>query len=557
MHHHRNRHHAALSLLLIATTLALLPLLNACSRAKPTAPAATTVTRITDPAPSATPLPTREPATATPVPTATATPTPTATAIPPTATPTPAPTLTPTPAPTATPAATATPEFAALTVNADVLNVRSGPSAAYPVVGRLQAGIFVRITGKNASGDWWQVESESGQGWVAGNWVTVTGPAQEVIEVAVAPPPTPKLQMAAAAGAPAGGGSFGYGVQAHMVHNDEAPRVMQAVQDLGFSWVKQQVEWRVFESSQGNIDFGALDNIVNQANSAGVSLLFSVVNSPAWARESGFDQNSGGPPADPQTYANFVGRLAGKYCNTSLKAIEVWNEQNMDYEWGRKPLDPAQYMKLLRAAFNSIRSACPSMLVISGALTPTGWNDWIRAADDFEYLERMYQLGLAGLSDGIGVHPSGFNVPPNVRYQDACAAIQRTGNSFNGPCNNPHHSWSALSTMEGVYNIMRTYGDGNKRIWPTEFGWAAGGAFDARYLYANDNSYEEQAAWTVEFFRWMRSTNFVGPAFLWNLNFRVVANGSEKAQWGIVDPGWNPLQVYNALRDARRNGTLP
>jgi len=111
--------------------------------------------------------------------------------------------------------------------------------------------------------------------------------------------------------------------------------------------------------------------------------------------------------------------------------------------------------------------------------------------------------------------------------------------------------------MEGVYNIMRTYGDGNKRIWPTEFGWAAGGAFDARYLYANDNSYEEQAAWTVEFFRWMRSTNFVGPAFLWNLNFRVVANGSEKAQWGIVDPGWNPLQVYNALRDTRRNGTLP
>ena len=40
---------------------------------------------------------------------------------------------------------------------------------------------------------------------------------------------------------------------------------------------------------------------------------------------------------------------------------------------------------------------------------------------------------------------------------------------------------------------------------------------------------------------------WVGPAFLWNLNFRVVANGTELAQWGIVDPAWNPLPVYTAL----------
>ena len=47
--------------------------------------------------------------------------------------------------------------------------------------------------------------------------------------------------------------------------------------------------------------------------------------------------------------------------------------------------------------------------------------------------------------------------------------------------------------MEGYRNIMVVYGDADKRIWPTEFGWAAGGAFDPRYAYANDNSYDEQA----------------------------------------------------------------
>jgi hypothetical protein len=101
--------------------------------------------------------------------------------------------------------------------------------------------------------------------------------------------------------------------------------------------------------------------------------------------------------------------------------------------------------------------------------------------------------------------------------------------------------------MEGYWNIMNVYGAGNKKIWPTEFGWAAGGAFDARYKYADDNTFEEQAQWTVEAFQMMRNWGFVGPAFLWNLNFRIVANGSEKAQWGIVDPGGAPLPVYNAL----------
>ena len=47
----------------------------------------------------------------------------------------------------------------------------------------------------------------------------------------------------------------------------------------------------------------------------------------------------------------------------------------------------------------------------------------------------------------------------------------------------------------------------------------------------------------------MRNWGWVGPAFLWNLNFRVVADGSEKAQWGIVSNNWSPLPAYNALRD--------
>ncbi|MCB0079255.1 MAG: hypothetical protein KDD73_17805, partial [Anaerolineales bacterium] len=177
---------------------------------------------------------------------------------------------------------------------------------------------------------------------------------------------------------------------------------VNATANLGFNWIKQQVEWRNFEGSQGAIDFSELRRVVDAAGGRGINVLFSVVNAPDWAREPGFDTSVGGPPADPQTYAAFVGRLAGEFCGSGLKAIEVWNEQNLHYEWGNKPLNPADYMNLLRAAYGSIKGACPSMLVISGALTPAG-DAGPYARDAFAYLEGMYQNGLARYADGIGV----------------------------------------------------------------------------------------------------------------------------------------------------------
>jgi len=462
---------------------------------------------------------------------------------------------TPTPVATNTPVPTPTPE-APRVVSTQNVNVREGPGTNYRVVTQLKAGQPYLIFGKNDAGTWWQIDIGNGnKGWVFAELTTASGPLNTVGVITDIPDP-PAAAPAAAAPPPAGGGGFGYGVQAHMVHNNYAGRVMQETQKLGFGWVKQQIEWKVFEQSQGQYDWGSMQGIIDAANNAGISLLFSVVNAPAWAREANFERSVGGPPADPNTFARFLGAMAGKYCGTSLKAIEVWNEQNLHYEWGNLPLDPGKYVALLRPAYAEIKKACPQMFVISGALTPAASNGatqsrgGIAAMDDFEYLEKMFQAGLNSYMDGIGAHPSGYNVPPQYTWQQGCEAIQKHGNSgFNGACDSPHHSWSFRSTMEGYRNIAVKYGAGNKRIWPTEFGWAAGGAFDPRYGYANDNDFNEQAAWTVEAFQMMKRWGWVGPAILWNLNFRVVADGTEKAQWGIVRNDWSPLPIFHALRD--------
>ena len=388
-------------------------------------------------------------------------------------------------------------------------------------------------------------------GKYTGIWqvVNATGaPVGDVLTVVIdvpGAPGTPGAAAPAAAGAvvPASGPpnvNFGYGIQAHMWDADMG-QVVSSIQNMGFNWVKQQTPWKVMEPEKGNYQWGSTDRIVDALTANGLKPMFSVVKSPDWARPSTTDKSVEGPPADPQDFANFLGAMAARY-KGRVKAYEIWNEQNLHYEWGNEPLDPARYMQLLKLAYSAIKAADPGAVVISGALTPTGApQPW--AIDDYTYLEAMYQNGLKDASDAVGAHPSGYNVPPEADWQ----TFQRDGLFFTGPVNNRHHSWSFRATMEGYRNIALKYGDQAKSIWPTEFGWATSPTPVKNYEYAADNSLQQQADYTVKAYQMGKDWGWVGPMFLWNLNFRAIAPGSEMAQWGIVDQNWGALPAYAAL----------
>ena len=350
---------------------------------------------------------------------------------------------------------------------------------------------------------------------------------------------------------------FAYGIQGHalgkgsdgyVVGEEVGQMVLAAVRDLGFTWLKQQIWWGDMEPQRGQRQWLEMDRLLAEADQQGVNVLFSVFAAPSWARESGADWGVAGPPADNEDLADYLSALASRYCG-QLDAIEVWNEQNLHYAWGNLTLSAESYVEMLRIASAAIREACPSMWIISGALTPAGSVANI-AVDDFVYMQQMLEAGMANHVDGIGAHLPGYNVPPQYTWQEACAAIQVSGNTnFNGACDWPHHAWSFRSTMEFYRDLAVQYGASDKPIVPTEFGWAVGNGFAHHsYAYANDNSYQEQADWTVQAYTMMRDWGWVGPAFLWNLNFRVVAPGTERALWGIVGADWSPLPVYTAKK---------
>ncbi|HSF83090.1 MAG TPA: SH3 domain-containing protein [Anaerolineales bacterium] len=89
------------------------------------------------------------------------------------------------------PTVTGTPEgsTATVTMEQDQINIRSGPSTDYPIVGVLIAGQKVPALGRSVGGNWVQIAypgTSDGVAWVYSPLVTLDG-----ILPIVEPPPTP------------------------------------------------------------------------------------------------------------------------------------------------------------------------------------------------------------------------------------------------------------------------------------------------------------------------------------------------------------------------------
>ncbi len=325
--------------------------------------------------------------------------------------------------------------------------------------------------------------------------------------------------------------------------------------DLGLRWVKQQVRWDLMEPEPGQIDWKALDFIMNSAQNFDVKFLFSIVTAPDWAREPDVLLERHGPPADAQTYADFVAEVVKRYLGR-VHAIEVWNEQNIDREWtSTGGLRAENYVALLRATYETVKVIDPGIIIVSGALSPTGINDGVGAYDDFVYFHQMIDADVLSWADCIGAQHNGYNVSPDVRYSeipDDPDAI------FRGPFDNPHHSWSFRSTLEGYIDRMRAAGS-EKKLCVTEFGWPSAEDLDGArqgFEFALDNSLAEQAEWLTKAMGNMADWGFVWLAFIWNFNYGPQAGyaiGNDNVPYSLIGPGHTFRPAYDAIRDWQRD----
>ncbi len=367
--------------------------------------------------------------------------------------------------------------------------------------------------------------------------------------------PTPTATPSSATGEsdlpPLPWGDFGYGIAAHAISMPDYT-LDQIKYQLGLSWVKQQVRWDHFSTEPGQMDWSGYDVMVEFAAERELKVMLSVVGAPAWSRTYMDENPEAAPPDDLGLFIGFIGDLVDRY-KGRIHAIEVWNEQNLDREWDTEEgVKAERYVEMLRLSYQAIKSRDPNIIVISGALSPTGVvatdpqnPDRYTVIDDFVYFQQMIDAGFLNYADCVGAHHNGYNVPPDVAWDEG---YDDPSASYRGPFDAPHHSFSFKSTLWGYRDMIEAAGR-NTPLCVTEFGWATSEGFDGtppEFEFADDNTLEDQAQWNAEAFQLMREWGIVHLAFLWNLDY------SYKGGTGATDPNapYSILDLKGAARPA-------
>ena len=289
---------------------------------------------------------------------------------------------------------------------------------------------------------------------------------------------------------------------------------INAMRNSGMTWVKKQVTHGV---SDGR-------DVIGWANSNGFRVLLGALGD-----KNKLAANFDGYIAE---FAAYVGFLA----SNGAHAIEVWNEPNIQREWPAGQINGANYTRLLAAAYNAIKAANNSTIVISGAPAPTGYSQTgcqHELCNDNTFLAQMAAAGAAKYMDCVGAHYNAGIVPPTAT---SGAPVGSSG----------HYSWY-LPSMMSVYRGAFP----SKPVCFTELGYLSGegyGQLPTNFAWAGGTSLAEHAAWLGGAVNVARGSGYVNMIIVWNVNFKRY-DTDPMAGYAIIRPGGG-CPACNSLRAA-------
>lgn len=295
---------------------------------------------------------------------------------------------------------------------------------------------------------------------------------------------------------PVPGGNFGLGAQTNNLANGAA------MHDAGMTWVKIQYKWEPGD------DPGDLADIIEEAHQNNFKILLSITGATAYPAANSINFNA---------FTNFVGGVAA----LGPDAIEVWNEMNIDFEWPAGQISPNSYVtSMLAPAYNAIKAANANIMVITGALAPTGFDNTQNAWADDRYLAGMRAAGAASYADCIGVHHNAGATSPTV--------------SSGHPAGS-HYSWYFQPMLNLYYN---TFG-GARPLCFTEVGYLSPEGFDslpANFSWASGTSEAEQAQWIAEAASIAANSNKVRLFIIYNFDFKNYTDTDPQAGYALIRP---------------------
>lgn len=342
-----------------------------------------------------------------------------------------------------------------------------------------------------------------------------------------------------------------FGINTFLEQEVEAAKRAQAVAmaaAAGYHWLRQEFPWEDIEI-HGKGDFEdrrhephrsaweKYDQIVALAEANDMELIVRLSNPPGWTRAQGEGENNVdtfAPPDAVQDYADFVTAVAGRY-KGRVKHYQLWNEPNIYPEWGSYPINPEQYVELLKAGATALRAADPDARIILGALAST---INLQPADappgnslnDLLFLQRLYDAGAAPYFDVVAMQGYGL---------------------YSGPTDDRMHPRVInISRHKFVRDLMVKNGDGEKPIWIAEMNWnAAPEDVDPRY---GRVTLEQQARYLpLAYQRVVDDWPWIGVANTWYLKRATdlwETNRQPEAYFRLLAPDFTPQPVYKSMK---------
>lgn len=333
--------------------------------------------------------------------------------------------------------------------------------------------------------------------------------------------------------------SLSYGIQTFLWW-DGGSAGLQAAQVsrvLNFSYIKQTFPWNEIEPRQDEWDFTQSDRIVALAEEWQLSLIVRLSESPDWATtppETITEAWVDAPPDDLADWADYCGHIAERY-QGRITAYQVWNEPNLQREWGGWQPDPEAYVALLAACSDAIRAVDETAIIISAGLSPTGSGLPLAIPDD-QYLDALYRHGFQTHIDVVGAHAPGF-APPAIGPDDAVA--------------NGSARWASFRRVEDLRKIMIRHGDAARQMAILEFGYTTDTQNPTYAWFAVTP--DEQAQYTVAAYDYAIAhwRPWVGLMSLIYMPNPLWTEANEEWWWAIGTPDyrWRPIYFDLARMD--------
>jgi polysaccharide biosynthesis protein PslG len=327
-------------------------------------------------------------------------------------------------------------------------------------------------------------------------------------------------------------------------------RDLQLARDGGFHWVKQRFEWRNIEGkNKGDFEWTEPDRIVDAISQTGLKIIARVDNQPKWAASS-IQWPGSGPPDNPKDWSDFLSALAKRY-KARIQAYEIWNEPNLDREWGGKKPDPAAYTSMLKASYQAIKAADADALVVSAGMSPTTDTSQ-HAVPDIEFIRQMYAAGAGGSFDILGVHAAMYKAEPCADPGQVAQSPELTNNDPSPP---ELKRTYAFRHVEDVRAVMVQQGDADKQTGVLEMGATTDARPDSAYLwFAVDR--DQQAKKLVAAFQCARQVWQPWMSFMTVIYIPDPAwtQKDEQYWWSITNPDGTPRPAYTALKNFFTSG---